>query len=105
MNLLYNIETKNGMKVSGCYFVKYEKPIKVGRGNYLVDYVTDSIRCFKNNIEIKDIDLEGCDVLKIYDEESGLDLTGQFAKSYYGACLMLGYIPTFPLVREIVRIF
>jgi hypothetical protein len=78
IELLFDIETGNGEKVDGCYFIKYQTPV-FAFGNNIMNYVDHSIKCFdgESHEEINVELAKRFNIIKIYDKNTNIDYTEQ----------------------------
>jgi hypothetical protein len=101
--ILYDIQLASGELINGCYFVKFEKSIKGGRGNVTLTYGVHELRCYdRHGNEIKGINFENARVIRIFDEHTHENLTKQFMEKYKQVALALGYEPLFPVPRKTI---
>ncbi|MEB5480865.1 hypothetical protein P8825_14965 [Shouchella clausii] len=75
MDVLFDIKLKNGETLEGVYFLQYQQAIRIGKENHIIMWANHSLKCFKDNEEIKNIDLIDAVMVKAYDQETGTDLT------------------------------
>lgn len=107
MKLLYDIALKNGQKLEGCYFIKYEQPVYSGRSSnkkIILAYVPSYMSCLIGENEVKDIDFIDAEITKIYEEDTNIDCTDELIEKYKEIATMLGYYPDFPIPRQIIRL-
>lgn len=78
MSLLFDFKLTNGDVLEGVYFIQYQIPIRGGIGSRIVAYANDSLKCFKGNEEVFNINLLESELVKAYEEETGTDVTEQF---------------------------
>lgn len=108
MSTLYDVKLQNGELLQGVYFIQYQKPIRVGKGNSIVMWANDSIRCFdKVGNELKNFNFIGALITKIYDQETGIDLTetySWFVGAQEGLYRGNPMYDRNPFVREVVRV-
>jgi hypothetical protein len=105
LSILYDIQLASGELINGCYFVKFEKPIKGGRGNVTLTYGVHKLRCYdRHGNELKGINFENAHVVRIFDEQTDEDVTEKFMEKYMIIASRLGYYPEFPIPRETVTV-
>lgn len=105
MRLLFDFKLTNGDVLEGVYFIQYQIPIRGGIGSRIVAYANDSLKCFKGNDEIFNINLLESELVKAYEEETGADVTEQFillASSMSNLSNPFSLSNRSPLAREVV---
>jgi hypothetical protein len=106
VNIVYDIEQKDGKLIKELYFVKYERPIRGGKGNVTLTYGTDSICAYDSNDKKVFVDLVGAKINKIHNLDTGEDYTEMFIKKHQEIERVYGYCLPFPIARrtEIIEI-
>lgn len=99
MSILYDIELSNGEIINGCYFIKYLKPIRSGK-NHILMYIPYSLEAFNKNHKRLSFDITNINITKIYDEDSGEDLTKLFINKHKQVEKLYEYSLPFPIWRK-----
>ncbi|MGG3890310.1 hypothetical protein [Metabacillus fastidiosus] len=99
MEIVYDIKLNNDELIEGCYFIEQQRKVKNGLGQTMI-ILPEALKCFIGESEVLNKDFTNAEVLKIYDSNSGNDITEMITDKIETVSIKLGYNVPFPIPRE-----